>query len=169
MNALRILFWVLLQAFIVSEMVVFSGHAAPQLHLFSLLLIPIQSSRFVWLFGCAAAGLALDIALGTYGLHMVSGTFLALCMPIIHRAFAPREGYEVSDMGTVYSLGFRWVLSTSFFAAWAYCTAVETISSSQFHLLGASALRGLVGGLTTAVMVAVLQYLIVRRPKHKRN
>jgi hypothetical protein len=165
----RIALWIILQALIVNGLQVFGGAAAPQLHLFPLLLIPLQSNRFVWLGGLAAGGLALDIALGTYGLHLLAATILAIFLPVIHRAFAPREGYEVSDMGTVFGLGPRWVLLTSFFASWIYCTAVELISASQFHLFGAATLRGLISAVTTALMVVVLQFLLVRRPKYKRN
>jgi cell shape-determining protein MreD len=169
MTVLRILFWVIFQALIFSGINMFGCEITPQLHLFALLLIPIQVDRFVWLFGCAAAGLALDFCTGTYGLHLLAGVLLGAAIPTIHRAFAPRDGYEVSDRPTVHGLGFRWVLLHTFACSAVYCIAIESIASFQFHLLSASVWRGLLCAVLTTVLVLLLQYLVLRSPKRSRN
>ena len=74
MIVLRLLLLVFLQAFLLRDVSPLGEWTRPEWTLWALLLIPPQASSFLKLGLGFAMGLALDIAIGSYGQHMVAGT-----------------------------------------------------------------------------------------------
>ena len=168
MIVLRLLLLVFLQAFLLRDVSPLGEWTRPEWTLWALLLIPPQASSFLKLGLGFAMGLALDIALGSYGQHMVAGTVLGGLLPAIHRLFAPREGYEVSDHPILRDMGSSWLVGLTFTAALAYHLTLMLVSNWYWHLIPGALLPSLSSAAFTTFCCLVL-HLMVYAPDRRKS
>ncbi len=168
MMVLRILLLVALQALLLRDISPLGEWTQPQLALWALLLIPPQSGAFVKLLGGFAMGVFLDIALGTYGQHMLAGTMLGGLMPALHNLFAPREGYEVTDRPILRDMGSSWLLGFTLASALVYHLVLMVVTEWYWHLMPAAILPTLTSACFTTVCCMVT-HMIVYSPERRKT
>jgi hypothetical protein len=170
MTALRMLLMVILQAFILRDVTPFGEWTRPEWALWALLLVPPQASPFLKLLSGFAMGTALDVAMGTYGQHMVAGTALGGALPALHRLFSPREGYEVTDRPTLQDMGSSWLIGFTLSAAVLYHLVLMVVSNWYWHLLPSAILPSLTSAAFTTMCCVVLHMMVYspdrRNPTH---
>ena len=110
--------------------------------------------------GRLGLGLGLDLALGTYGHHMVAGTVLGGFLPSLHRLLAPREGYEVTQRPT---LGPRHQLGPGFHLPrrLVFHLTLAVVDTWHAHLLPAALLPAVTSAGWTTVCCLLLHLLAV--------
>jgi len=168
MMLLRIILLVALQALLLRDVAPLGDWTRPQWALWALLLVPLQASPFVKLMAGFAMGTALDIALGTYGQHMVAGTLLGGLLPTIHQALAPREGYEVTDHPTLRDLGASWLTGFLLLSSLVYHLALLVVSQWYWHLMVGALLTTLTSALFTT-LCCLLLHMMVYAPERRKS
>ena len=167
MNGLRLVLLVALQALFLGEVAPFGEWSRPQWALWALLMLPPQLGPFTKLLAGFSMGLGLDIALGSYGHHMVAGTILGGALPTIHSLFSPRDGYEVTNKPTVRDLGTQWVIGVTLSAALLYHLALTLVDTWHAHLLGAAIWPALTSAVWTTFCCLLMHLLVI--PPGRKN
>lgn len=161
MNVLRMVLLIGLQALLLIEVAPFGEWTRPQWALWALFMLPPQLGPFTKLAAGFGLGLGLDLALGTYGHHMVAGTVLGGFLPSLHRLLAPREGYEVTQRPTLRDLGTNWVLASTFLGALVFHLTLAVVDTWHAHLLPAALLPAVTSAGWTTICCLLLHLLAV--------
>ena len=169
MMVLRILLLVLLQAFFLRDVSPLGEWTRPEWTLWALLLIPLQANSFLKLILGFAMGVGLDIATGSYGQHMVAGTILGGLLPSLHRLFAPREGYEISDQPILRDMGSSWLVGLTFCAALIYHLSLMVVSNWYWHLIPSALLSTLTSAAFTTLCCLVLHMMVYAPDRRKSS
>ena len=146
MMVLRMVLLVVLHAMLLADVAPFGQWTRPQWALWALFMVPPQIGPFTKLLAGFGLGLALDIAMGTYGHHMVAGTVLGGFLPTLHQLLSPREGYEVTQRPNFRDLGANWVIVTTFIGALVFHLTLAVVDTWLAHLM--------IGALAPAVTSA---------------
>ena len=168
MIVLRILLLVSLQAFFLRDVSPLGEWTRPEWTLWALLLIPPKANSFVKLILGFTMGVALDIATGSYGQHMVAGTVLGGFLPSLHRLFAPREGYEISDQPILRDMGSSWLFGLTFCAALTYHLTLMLVTNWYWHLMPGALMPTLTSAAFTTLCCLVL-HLMVFAPDRRKS
>lgn len=168
MMVFRLALMVLLQALILKDVAPFGDWTRPQWSLWALLLIPPQVNPFLKLLAGFGMGLGLDLAMGTYGQHMVAGTILGGFLPSLHRLMSPREGYEVSDRPTLRDLGSRWLLPFTFFAALVYHLSLMVVQEWYWNLMTGALFPAITSAFFTTTC-CVIAHMVVYSPDRRKE
>ena len=72
---------------------------------------------------------------------------MGLSIPAVNRLFAPREGYEVNDIGTLNSLGFQWFTSRTILLLFIHHVWMFSLEAGRWGLM----LEGWGKALTSAL------------------
>jgi hypothetical protein len=168
MTVLRIILLVVLQALMLRDVAPFGEWTQPQWALWALLLIPPHSGPFGKLIAGFAMGLGLDLAMGSYGQHMVAGTLLGGVLPTLHRLLAPREGYEVTHQPTLRDMGSTWMLGYLFLSALIYHLALMVVSHWYWHLIPSAFLPALTSAMFTTLCCLML-HMMVYAPERRKS
>jgi hypothetical protein len=161
MIVLRLVLLVALQAFILGEVAPFGNWSEPQWALWALLMVPPQLGPFLKLLAGFGMGVALDMALGTYGHHMVAGTVLGGALPTLHGLSAPRDGYEVTSQPVIKDLGVSWVFGVTFSSALLYHLTLMVVDTWHAHLLGQAIGPTLTSACWTTFCCMLLHLLVI--------
>lgn len=159
---------VTLQAFLLRDVTPLGEWTRPEWALWALLLVPPQSSPFLKLLAGFGMGICLDIALGTYGQHMVAGTALGGALPMLHRALAPREGYEVNERPILRDLGSGWLIPFTFLSALVYHLVLMVVTNWYWHLLPEALLPAVTSAAFTTLCCLVV-HMVVYSPERRKS
>lgn len=110
-HSARLIFFVLIQALILNQVELGLGTLIMIYPLF-ILLLPVDLSIFILLILAFVVGISIDILANTYGLHASSLLMMAYFRPIVLKAFSPRDGYDLEQETSIYSMGFLWFFKT---------------------------------------------------------
>jgi len=109
-NSIRFVFLVFLQGLILNDINILQGMAIPYLYIMVLLMLPIETPRWLELLIGLALGLSIDMFTNTMGIHASSCVFLAFVRPLYLKAIAPRDGYEFGQTASISDFGLAWYL-----------------------------------------------------------
>ena len=109
-NIGRFVFLVLLQGLILNEVNLWQGMAIPYLYILFLLMLPIETPRWLELIIGLILGLSIDMFTNTLGIHASACVLIAYIRPLYLKAIAPRDGYEFGQRPGIQDLGFSWFL-----------------------------------------------------------
>ncbi|MEY4521732.1 MAG: hypothetical protein RIT10_917 [Bacteroidota bacterium] len=109
-QAIRFFVLVILQALVLNQLEIGFSIQFMVTPIFFMLL-PFQTSTIVMMLLGFVMGFMIDSISNTFGLHASSLVFIAFIRPIIFKSFAPREGYDVVKMPSIYDMGTNWFVS----------------------------------------------------------
>ncbi len=107
----RFALFLIIQAVVLNQVELGAGTLLMIYPLF-IVLLPVDINIFLLLFLAFALGISIDAMSNTYGLHASSLLLLAYLRPIIFKAFAPRDGYEIDMELNIHNMGYRWFLQS---------------------------------------------------------
>src|SRR6185369_9061688 len=109
-NIFRYLFLVLLQVLVLNH-IQWSGYINPYVYVLFILLLPIETPRWLLLLSALMLGLTIDMFGNTSGMHAAASVMMAFARPRILRLIAPRDGYEAETKLTPLVMGFKWFIT----------------------------------------------------------
>ncbi len=166
-NTIRFVFLVLLQGLILNDVIVWQGMAMPYLYLLFLLMLPIETPRWLELLLGLVLGLSIDMFTNTFGIHASACVFLAFLRPVFLSAIAPRDGYEFGQRPSIQDLGISWFLKYAavlIFAHHFWLFYVEMYSLRSFFT---TLLRVVMSSSFTLILVLISQYLVMSKKSTK--
>ena len=162
-NIGRFVLYIFLQGLILNDLNLLDGMAIPHLYVVFLLMLPIETPRWLELILGLLCGLSMDVFTNTIGIHASACLTLAYVRPLLLRGFAPRDGYEFGQKPTIQDMGIAWYLK--------YAGILILIHHSWLFFVEVYSLNGFFTTLTrvvlssafTLVLAIMSQYLTFSR------
>lgn len=162
-NIGRFLVLIFLQGVLLNDVNLWDGMAIPYLYILFLLMLPIETPRWLELIIGLVTGLSIDMFTNTAGIHASACVLLAFLRPVFLRAIAPRDGYEFGMKPTIGDMGIGWYLKYAavlIFIHHTWLFYVEIYSLSGFFT---TLLRVFLSSIFTFVLVILSQFLISKK------
>ena len=159
-NILRFAFVLMLQGLIVNKLDLFDGLILPQIYLFAILMLPLETPRLGVLIIAGVTGMIADMFTSTPGLHTSACLVLGYLQPLVQRLIAPRDGYEFGQQATVQSLGLTWFLTYALSLVLVHHFLLFFLEAFRFEDFFRTLGRVLLSTLGTMVQLIIGQYLI---------
>src|SRR5581483_10393034 len=105
-NILRFIFLILFQVLVLNN-IQLGGYINPYGYVLFILLLPVETPKWLLLLLSFSIGISLDMFSNTMGLHAAACVFMAYCRPRVLRIISPREGYGFESRLTVESVNLR--------------------------------------------------------------
>ena len=109
-NIVRFVFLVLLQGLILNEVNLWQGMAIPYLYIMFLLMLPLETPRWLELIIGFILGLTIDMFTNTLGIHASACVLIAYIRPLYLKGIAPRDVYEYVQRPGIQDFGLTWFI-----------------------------------------------------------
>jgi len=109
-NVKRFLFLILLQVLLLNH-VQWSGYVNPYIYILFIMMLPLETPKWLVLVIGFVTGLIIDMFGNTSGLHAAASTMLAFARPGVLNLISPRDGYESETPFTPQKMGLNWFLA----------------------------------------------------------
>ena len=106
-NTGRFIVLALIQVLILNN-IHLGGYINPYLYVLFILLLPINTPKWLLLILCLFGGLVIDTFSNTMGLHAAACVFVGYCRPYLLKVMAPREGYVFDAKPNLSTMSLRW-------------------------------------------------------------
>ena len=135
----------------------------PYIYPLFILLLPIETPKWLLLFLGFLSGWVIDFYSHTGGIHASASLLVAFLRPFMLNMIRPSSGYQPEDRPTISSKGFLWFFtycSILIFIHHLWVFMIGTLSLTQFvFVIGKIVLSSAV----SIAIVIMLQYLFYRR------
>ena len=158
---LQFLVLVLLQVFILNN-VQLGGFINPYIYILFIILLPINTPKWLLLVSGFVLGISIDIFSHTPGMNSSATVFMAFVRPYVLEIIAPREGYEKDSSPRLKIYGFTWFIRYTFILVLAHHFVlfyVEVFRFSDFFLTFS---RVILSTIFSTLLIVTSQYLIYR-------
>ena len=165
-TALRFVVLVALQVLVfahVGEGTAWGPYAQVLLYPLVILLLPVGLPSIACVVLGFVVGSAVDVPLGTYGVHAGALVATAFARRTVLGVLEPREGYAVEQSPTRAAFGMRWFATYAAVLMGVHCLTYFALETFTLVYLGEILLRAL--GSFGASMLLVLLYALVLDPK----
>lgn len=162
-NIVRFVILVLLQGLILNKVNLWGGMAIPYLYILFLLMLPIETPRWLELLIGLVLGLTIDMFTNTIGMHASACVLIAYIRPLYLKAIAPRDGYEFGQRPGIQDLGFSWFLKYAIVLIFVHHLWLFFVEVYSFKGFFTTLLRVILSTAFTLVLTLISQYLILKR------
>jgi len=108
-NIIRFVFLILLQVGLINN-IELSIFMSPMLIVLFIILLPIETPKWLLLFSAFLLGLIVDIFMNSLGILAFSSVLVAYLRPFYLIITAPRDGYEKGNVLGIKDYGWSWYL-----------------------------------------------------------
>ena len=158
---LQFLVLVLLQVFILNN-VQLGGFINPYIYILFIILLPVNTPKWLLLVLGFVLGLSIDLFSHTPGMNSSASVFLAFIRPYILEIVAPREGYEKDSSPRIKIYGFTWFLRYAFIMVLAHHFVLFYIEVFRFSDFFLTFSRVILSTIFSTLLIVTSQYLIYR-------
>lgn len=155
LNNLKYLLWiVLLVVFQVALLnnINFWGYSNPFFYVIFILLYPLGKNRYIFLLYAFILGLSIDLLEHTGGVNAFASVLVAYIRYYIAKTIEAGKTYE-SEESKLSNFGFIQWLIYLIVIIFTHHFLVDFMESFKFDIIGQIALRSLIGGGLTLIMV----------------
>ncbi len=167
-NIFRFIFLVAIQVLVLNH-IQWSGYFNPYVYILFILMLPLETPRWLLLVLALFIGLTIDMFGNTSGMHAAASVFVAFARPGILRLIAPRDGYEAETSLTPQVMGLKWFItyvSILVFLHHLVYFYVEVFRFSEFFI---TLLKAILNSAITVIIILLGQFLFGRSTKrHER-
>ena len=158
LNIIRFVALVLAQVLIVNH-IRLGGYVHPCIYLIFVMLLPINVQKWQLLLAGFGIGLAVDLFVGTPGLHASATTFMAFCRPSIIKLISGHQKFEGVQEPSITQLGGLWFLRYSLCMVIVHHLWLFLLESFSFRLLGQVLLRLLISAPVSIFLIMMILYI----------
>lgn len=167
-NAVRFLLLVLLQV-VVFNHIQWSGYVNPYVYILFILLLPVETPKWLLLVAGFLCGLTIDMFGDTGGLHAAATVALAFCRPGILRLLSPRDGYDADMRIAPQTLGLKWFITYLAILTAIHHLVLFYLEVFRFDEFFITFLKSLLNVVISGTMMLLLQYLFGRSSKRNER
>ena len=167
-NSVRFFFLILIQVWVLNH-VQWNGYVNPYVYIMFILLLPIETPKWLVLLLGFLIGVILDMFSNTGGIHAAASVFMAFARPGVLRLIAPRDGYESETKISAWSLGFKWFFTYTAILVLLHHLVyfyLEVFRFSEFFMTFAKAM---LNSVITVVIILAGHYLFSRQQRTKNE
>ncbi|MBN1768871.1 MAG: rod shape-determining protein MreD [Prolixibacteraceae bacterium] len=134
----------------------------PYFYVLFILLLPINTPRYLLLILGFALGLTIDVFANTPGIHASATVFMAFLRPfMINTANIDEQEKTISP--TIMNMGVGWFIKYSLVLILFHHTFLFFVEIFSFHSFLNTILRSVLSGLFTFVLILLSQFIIYRK------
>lgn len=167
-HIMRFLILILLQVMVLNH-IQFSGYINPYIYILFVLMLPVETPKWLLLVIAFATGLTIDMFSSSGGIHAAASVVVAFARPGVLRLIAPRDGYESETRLTPGAMGFKWfityvsILVTLHHITYFY---VEVFRFSEFFV---TLWKAILNSAFTIALIIIGLYLFGRSSKRNER
>lgn len=151
---------VLVQVLFLNQ-VQFSGYVNPYLYILFVMLLPLNTPKYVTLIAAFLLGLSVDIFSNTLGVHAFATVFIAYLRPLIIRLITNREE-DMADYPGLIQNGFLWFLNYAVLMVFIHHTVLFYIEVFSFSNFLGTLYRVLLSSLFSVFVIVLSQFIVFR-------
>lgn len=151
---------VLVQVLFLNQ-VQFSGYVNPYLYILFVMLLPLNTPKYVTLIAAFLLGLSVDVFSNTLGVHAFATVFIAYLRPLIIRLITNREE-DMADYPGLIQNGFLWFLNYAVLMVFIHHTVLFYIEVFSFSNFLGTLYRVLLSSLFSVFVIVLSQFIVFR-------
>lgn len=161
-----VLFFALLflQLFVLNN-IQFSGYINPFAYILLILVLPLNTPRWLVMMTGFILGLSIDIYTRTPGMHASAAVFIGFVRRRILTILSPREGYEFGAQPTVSDMGFLWFFAYSSIIIVLHHSWLFLIEDFTLSHVGHVFVKVVLSSLFTLTVIFIIQLLSYKPTK----
>ena len=164
-NLLRFILLLLAQALIFSN-INFSSFVNPYVFPLFILLLPFETPRWLLMLIGFFAGLALDVFLGSFGMHAAACLLIGYLRPFLISIITPK-GTEFEISPNVYSQGLTWFVVYLGVATTVYLAFYFLIEEATFRNIFLLLLKTVLSVIISVAFMLIFLYLFSSRKSRR--
>jgi rod shape-determining protein MreD len=139
----------------------FSGYINPYVYVLFIMLLPLNSQRYVVLLLSFLIGLTIDIFSNTLGMHAFASVFIAYLRPGIIRVITNREE-DMSEYPGLAQTGFSWFLSYAAIMVIIHHTVLFYIEVFTLNNFFNTLSRAILSSVFSIFVIVLSQFIVFR-------
>lgn len=159
---LRFVFLVFFQAFILNNIEV-SGYINPYFYILFVLLLPVDTDRWLLLISAFLLGLSVDIFSDTAGMHTAATTLAAFARPGIINLITQKQELDAGTEPSVKEFGFRNFFTYSFLITSIHHISLFYIEVFRFSEFFSTLYRAVLSIIFTMILILITNYLFLKK------
>lgn len=157
-NFFNFLFLVFLQVLVLNN-IQLGGYINPYVYVLFLLLLPLQTPRWLSLLLGFVAGFVIDVFSQTYGIHTAASLLLIYLRPFVLSLMAPRDDYEFGTRPTISDMGLLWFVSYAGVLILIHHLALFFLEVFRLEEIAPTLLRAGLSTVFSLALIVLTQFL----------
>jgi rod shape-determining protein MreD len=141
----------------------FSGYVNPYVYVLFFLLLPFSISRALMLILGLTMGLAIDLFMGTPGVHTAATVLIAFIRPGVLELIAPHEGYETNTLPRISYMGLEWFIKYTLIIVVIHHLVLFYIEIFSFSHFFHTLLKVILSSVFSCAFIVLSQFFIFRK------
>jgi rod shape-determining protein MreD len=141
----------------------FSGYINPYIYVLFILLLPFYTPRIVLLISAFGLGLAIDLFMGTPGVHSTATVLMAFSRPSVLALFSPREGYQSGTLPRLSEFGMEWFIKYTIILVFLHHFTLFYLEVFTLNYFFSTFFRALLSMMLTSLILIVSQFFVFRQ------
>lgn len=156
-NIFRFLFLVLFQVLILNN-IQLSGYLNPFLYVLFILMLPLETPKWLVLVLSFLLGISVDIFSDTGGMHAAASVCMAFLREPVMKMISSHDGYDVIQKPTLKQFGLGWFFSYSGILVLAHHFILFYLEVFHFTEFFSTFLRVLLSSIFTLILIFISQF-----------
>jgi rod shape-determining protein MreD len=166
-NVQRFIFLILLQVMVLNH-VQFSGYVNPYVYILFVMMLPLETPRWLTLLLGMLTGLLIDMFANSGGMHAAATVIMAYMRPAVLRLISPREDYDSEMSITPQRMGLKWFLAYASMMILIHHFAFFYIEVFRFSEFFITFFKAIFNSLITLVIVFLGMFLFAKKKSNER-
>jgi hypothetical protein len=141
----------------------FSGFINPYVYVLFFLLLPFTISRALMLILGLIMGLAIDLFMGTPGVHTAATVLVAFIRPWVLEFIAPHDGYDVNTLPRISYMGLEWFIKYTLIIVVIHHLVLFYIEIFSFAHFFHTLLKVILSSVFTSAFIILSQFFVFRK------
>ncbi|MBL0104745.1 MAG: rod shape-determining protein MreD [Bacteroidetes bacterium] len=147
----------------------FSGYINPYIYILFILMLPVETPKWLLLPLAFVTGLTIDMFGSSGGMHAAASVVVAFARPGVLRLIAPRDGYESETKLTPHVMGFRWFITYISILVLLHHVTYFYIEVFRFSEFFVTLWKAILNSAITVALIVIGQYLFGRSSKRNER
>lgn len=139
----------------------FSGFVNPYIYILFILLLPLNSPRYLVLIAAFVLGLTIDVFSNSLGMHAFATVFVAYMRPLVIRIISNREEDKNNYPGLL-QFKFRWFISYTTIMVLIHHLVLFYLEVYTFSNFIETLVRVLLSSIFSIVLIVLSQFIVFR-------
>lgn len=161
---IRFVLLVLLQVYVLNN-IAFMGHLNPYLYILFILLLPLETPKWLLLISAFVLGLSIDYFSNTIGVNIAASLLVAYIRPGLIHALSPKIDLGQGVKIGIRDMGFGWFFMYSSILIIIHHVCLFLLETFRFNEIFETLGRALMSAIFTFGLVILSQYLFYRQKK----
>lgn len=161
-NIIRFILLAAAQVFVLNK-VQFSGYVNPYVYVLFILLLPINTPRWLLLTLAFAMGLTIDYFTGVIGMHAAASVFMAFCRPGVINMFGKRDEFEAEAEPSLTTFGITLFLTYAGIMVLLHHLFLFYTEIFRFDEFLRTLVRALISSVSSLVVIMIIQFIFTRQ------